>query len=246
MTRIAIIAALDREIAPFVRGWTPGVLHYQHRQLACYRREDLAVVIGGIGARQAEFAARAAIAELETRNLISAGLGGAIISTLKAGSIFIPNVIVDAASRTEYRCNAGASVASGGILVSAPEIAGTESKKSLADEFHALVVDMEAAAVARVCGETKTGFFCVKAISDELDSRLPPLNHFVNGSGRFQTGKYVAWVGLRPHWWPATVRLARDSNRAARILCDWLGTHMTESFAAPPVVTLESAQYPNT
>jgi adenosylhomocysteine nucleosidase len=244
MNRIAIIAALDREIAPFVRGWTRSALHHQHREFVCYRKDELTVVIGGIGSRQAELAARAAVAELQPQALVSAGLGGAIIRTLKVGSIFIPNLIVDAATRTEYRCNTGAGLASGGILVSVSEIAGPESKQSLADQFHALVVDMEAAAVARVASEKKTGFFCVKAISDELDSRLPPLNRFVNGSGRFQTSRFVTWAVLRPQWWAATVRLARDSQWATRAVCDWLGRNMTASFAAPPVVTLEGADFP--
>jgi adenosylhomocysteine nucleosidase len=244
MNQITIIAALDREIAPFVNGWKRGVLPCQHRELPCYRNGDLAVVIGGIGARQAELAARAAVAELHPQALISAGLGGAIIRTLKVGSVFVPNLIVDAAMGTEYRCNTGAGVSCGGILVSAPEIAGPESKKSLADRFHALVVDMEAAAVARVASETKTGFFCVKAISDELDSQLPPLNRFVDGSGRFPTSRFVAWATVRPQWWPAVFRLARDSQRATRALCDWLEVHLTSNFVAPPVVTLEGADFP--
>jgi adenosylhomocysteine nucleosidase len=171
-------------------------------------------------------------------------LGGAIIRTLKVGSVFVPNLIVDAAMGTEYRCNAGAGISCGGILVSAPEIAGPESKKHLADQFHALVVDMEAAAVARVASETKTGFFCVKAISDELDSQLPPLNRFVDGSGHFQTSRFVTWTSLRPQWWPATIRLARNSQRATRALCGWLGAHVTSNFAAPPVVTLDGADFP--
>src|SRR5262249_197051 len=180
----------------------------------------------------------------QPQTLISAGLCGAIIRTLKVGNVLVPNVIVDAATGTEYRCNTGTGISCGGILVSASEIAGPESKKGLADEFHARVVGMEAAAVARVAKETKTGFFCVKAISDELDSRLPPLNRFVDGSGRFGTSRFIAWAAVRPQWWPATVRLARDSQRATRALCDWLGACVTSNFAAPPVVTLEGADFP--
>jgi adenosylhomocysteine nucleosidase len=244
MSRIAIIAALEREIAPFVAGWSRGVLRHQDHELPCYRRGDLTVVIGGIGSRHAELAARAAVAELQPRVLLSVGLGGAIIRTLKIGSIFVPNLIVDASTGTEYRCDTAAGLSSGGILVSAPDIAGPESKKILADTFHALVVDMEAAAVARVALQMKTGFFCVKAISDELDSHLPPLNPFVDGSGQFQTGRFVTWAAIRPRWWPATVRLAIGSRRATHALCDWLGAHMTSSFTASSVVTLEGADFP--
>jgi adenosylhomocysteine nucleosidase len=244
MSRVAIIAALEREIGPFVAGWTRGVLQHHDEDIVCYRNGDVVVVTGGIGCRQAEAAARAAVAEFQPQALVSAGLGGAIIRTLKIGSIFIPNVLVDAATGAEYRCNAGAGLVSGGVLVSATEIAGPGSKKHLADQFHALVVDMEAAAVARVAEEMKTGFFCVKAISDELDSRLPPMNRFVDESGRFQTGRFLAWTAARPQWWPATIRLARDSRRATRALCHWLGKNLTSSFVAPAVVTLDGADFP--
>jgi adenosylhomocysteine nucleosidase len=244
MSRIAIIVALEREIGPFVEGWTRGVLHLQGEDIVCYRNGDLMAVAGGIGCRQAESAARAAVAEFQPQALVSAGLGGAVIRTLKAGSVFVPNVIVDEATGAEYRCNAGAGLVSGGVLVSAKEIAGPGSKKHLADQFHALVVDMEAAAVARVAREMKTGFFCVKAISDELDSRLPPMNRFVDETGRFQNGNFLAWAAVRPQWWPATIRLARDSRRATRALSDWLGKNLTGSFVAPAVVTLDGADSP--
>lgn len=244
MSRLAMIAALDQEIAPLVRGWTPGVLHYENHELTCYRQGELAVVVGGIGFRPAEMAARAAVTELQPQALVSAGLGGAIIRTLKTGSIFVPNLIVDATTGTEYRCNTGAAMACGGILVTAPEIAGPKSKQRLADQFHGLVVDMEAAAVARVAQEMKTGLFCVKVISDELDSQLPPLNRFVDGSGRFQISRFVAWAALRPQWWPACARLARDSRRATRALCDWLGRNLTSGLAPPRIVTLEGADFP--
>lgn len=244
MTRLAIIAALDREIAPLVEGWTPGVVRHHNHELTCYQNGELAVVIGGIGSEQAEMAARAAVAELQPQALISAGLGGAMIRTLKVGSIFVPNIVVDAANRTEYRCNTGTGVACGGILVSAPDIAGPELKQQLADQFHGLVVDMEAAAVARVAQELKTGFLCVKAVSDELDSRLPPLNQFVDPSGLFQTGRFLVWAALQPQWWLALVRLARDSRRAARALCEWLGKNLTPGFVPPRIVTLDGADFP--
>jgi adenosylhomocysteine nucleosidase len=199
-----------------------------------------------MGGRQAELAARAAVAEVRPEALVSAGLGGAMIRTLKVGSIFVPNIVVDAATGVEYRCSAGleAGPTPGGILLSASQIAGLESKKALADRFHALVVDMEAAAVARVAQEMKTGFLCVKAISDELDTPLPPLNRFVDEAGRFQTGKFLAWGAVRPQWWPATARLARDSRRARRALCAWLGKNLAGSVRAPAVVTLDGADFP--
>ena len=246
MIRVAIIAALEREIAPLVRGWTRGVVASQGRKLACHRQGELVAMAGGIGWRQAEAAARAAMAEFHPGALISAGFAGAIIPSLKTGSIFIPNVIIDATTGAEYRSIGGAGEGfPGGVLVTAGEIASPESKLQLAGRFHALAVDMEAAAVARVAQETKAGFVCVKAISDEFGARLPPMERFVDAAGRFQTRRFAAWTGLRPQWWPATVRLARDSRRAAHALCGWMAGRLDRGFAAPQVVTLKGADTTN-
>lgn len=244
MIRIAIIAALEREIAPLVQGWERVALRHEGRDLFCHQNGDLMAVAGGIGRRWATSTARAVAAEFQPQALVSAGLGGAIIRSLKVGSIFIPNVIVDAATGAEYRCNAGENLVSGGILVSAEEIADSGSKQHLADQYHALVVDMEAAAVAQVAQQMKTGFFCVKAISDELDSRFPPLNRFVDETGWFKTREFLAWGVLRPQWWLATIRLGRDSHRATAALCHWLARNLNASFVAPAVVTLDGADCP--
>lgn len=248
MSRIAIIAALEREIGPLVRerGWTRGILSGGGRNVVCFRQGELVALVGGIGAHQAEIAARAAVAEFQPQALISAGLAGAMIRTLKVESLFFPNVIVDATTGAEYRCHTAAEseLVSGGILVSGAEIAGPQSKKELADRFHGLVVDMEAAAVARVAQETKTSFFCVKAISDELDAALPPLSLFTDEAGRFHTGKFLIWGAMRPQWWPATIRLARDGRRATYALCDWLRANVTGGFVAAPVVTLDGGDFP--
>jgi adenosylhomocysteine nucleosidase len=238
MSRIAVIAALERELAPLVRGWARSRLESSGKSVACFESGELIAVAGGIGCRCAELASRAVVEKYHPRTLISTGLAGALIRSLKVGSIVTPNVIVDAATGTEYRCQLGGDVVGGGVLVSAVEIAGSGSKADLAERFHALVVDMEAAGVAKVAEEFNIGFRCVKAISDELDFALPPMNRFVGAEGDFHTRRFLGWATLRPQYWPATVRLARNSSRAARALGDWLGKNLTGNFPQATVVTL--------
>ena len=216
--RLAIIAALDREIQPLVRGW--------QRTDAGYRHDDTLVVAGGIGYEAAKRAAQAAIREFRPQMLVSAGFAGALIGTLKVGSVFLPNVIIDGRNGMEYRCNFGEGILGGGILVSAAQIAGpgsgSDSKRELAEKFHALAVDMEAAAVAEVAQEEGIGFRCVKAISDESDFPMPPMNRFVSPEGRFNVSGFAAWASVRPAVWSPVMALARNSKRASRALCAWL------------------------
>jgi len=291
---VGIITALDRELRPLIGAkagvWTRTNVAYGGRSLICYEATDRVAVAGGIGCRQAEAAARAAIEKYSPQILISAGLAGALIPNLSVGSIVTPNVIVDAATGAEYRCGrtsttetlrhgenrphqqdhvaqppgspGRAGVARAGVeapgspdrggvagagveapspvrLVSASEVAGPRSKADLAQRFHALAVDMEAAGVARVAQECNVGFLCVKAISDEFDFPLPPLNRFVDGEGSFKTGSFAVWTALRPKHWPKVFELSRNSARALQALAAWLEQNTSGCVNAGAVVTLE-------
>jgi adenosylhomocysteine nucleosidase len=241
--KTAIIAALDRELHPLVTDWTRASLEWNGKTLVCYEHGDAVAVAGGIGCERSERAARAVVARYQPQVLISAGLAGALIRSLKVASIVTPNVIVDAASGAEYRCQLGGEVVGGGVLVSSNTIAGAEAKARLVERCHALVVDMEAAGVARVAEETATGFRCVKAISDELDFALPPLQRFVDEEGVFQNGRFAAWAALRPWHWPGVLRLARNSGRAIDALSAWLGKNLAGSLLSATVVTLNGAEH---
>lgn len=234
---VAIVAAMERELAPLVQDWELSTVQAGGRSLICYEGPDMVAVFSGMGCKRAEDAARAVVEKYAPRVLVSAGLAGALIRSLKVGSIVLPNLIVDAASGTEYRCNVGGEVIGGGVLVSNFEIAGRAAKSELVECFHALVVDMEAAGVAKVAMEQDLRFRCVKAISDELEFDLPPLNRFVT-DGAVQIRKLMRWIAVRPQYWPAMIALGRNSRRATRALCDWLRSNLAGNLHAAKVVTL--------
>lgn len=237
-----MIAAMEREVAPLVRGWHRTTVPDGQRSLVAFEREDHVVVISGIGGKNAESAARAAVAQYGPSALISIGLAGALIRSLKAGSVVTPNVVVDAANGNEYRCAAAGNTPGGGILVTADAIASANARQQLVDRFHALLVDMEAAGVAKVAQDAQLGFRCVKAISDEADFVMPPLAQFVDQDGNFRSGKFAAWTALRPWHWIKVTTLGRNSNRATRALCAWLEKNLAASVTSAEVVTLKRAE----
>jgi adenosylhomocysteine nucleosidase len=248
MSRIAIIVAMERELTPLVRGWKRSSLDCAGRALACFETQtsegqEMVAVAGGIGCKNAEQAARAVVAQYHPEILVSAGLAGALIRSLKVGSIVTPNVIVDAATGIEYRCATGGGSIGGGILVSADEVAGADAKQKLVESFHALIVDMEAAGVARVAQQAGLAFRCVKSISDEADFVMPPLNRFVDAEGRFQAGRFAGWAAFRPYYWAKIAALGRNSRRATDVLCEWLRKNVSSGLPAGKVVTLEGAEF---
>jgi adenosylhomocysteine nucleosidase len=242
MSKIAMIAAMEREVAPLVPGWKKSALVSGSQKFTFFEREGVLAVVSGIGCKNAELAASAVVEQFHPPVLMSVGLAGALIRSLKVGSIFTPNVVVDAADEAEYRCSAESARVSGGVLVSAAEVAGTRAKQELVNRFHALVVDMEAAGVARVAQQERIGFRCVKAISDEADFIMPPMSRFIDSSGNFQSGKFAAWAALRPWQWARVAALARNSGRATRALCNWLEKDLLPGPQSGEVVTLNRAE----
>src|SRR5579859_1232182 len=243
MNKVAIIAAMERELAPLVRGWKRATLSSGERTFTFFESDGVVAVIAGIGCRNAEQAAGAVVAQYRPTLLISVGLAGALIRSLKAGSVFTPSVVVDAADGAEYRCVADGNHVSGGILVSSGEIAGEEAKKELVTRFHGLVVDMEAAGVAKVAQQEQIGFRCVKAISDEADFAMPPMGKFLNAAGEFQSGKFALWAALRPWQWPRIAALARNSRRAISALSDRLQKDLARTLPPKEIVTLDRAEF---
>lgn len=243
MSKVAIIAAMERELAPLVRGWTRATLSSGERTLTLFESNGVLAVIAGIGCRNAELAARAVVLRYRPELLISAGLAGALIRSLKAGSVFTPSVVVDAADGAEYRCAADGNHVSGGILVSSGEIAGAESKQALVSRFHGLVVDMEAAGMAKVAQQEQIGFRCVKAISDEADFIMPPMARFIAADGTFQTSRFAAWAAVRPWHWAKIAALARNSKRATVALCDRLMKDLAGGVQPEEIATLNRTEF---
>lgn len=243
MSKIAIIAAMERELAPLVRGWKRATLSSGERTLTLFESDGVLAVIAGIGCKNAELAARAVVDQHRPALLISVGLAGALIRSLKVGSVFTPSVVVDAADGAEYRCTADGNHVNGGVLVSAAEIAGVEAKRELVNRFHGLVVDMEAAGVARIAQLEPIGFRCVKAISDEADFVLPPMGKFVNAAGEFQSGKFALWTALRPWQWARIAALARNSKRAIAALSDRIHKDLASTLPPKEIVTLDRGEF---
>lgn len=242
MSKIAIIAAMEREMQSLVKGWKKSALSYDEKRFTSFERQGCMVAIAGIGRQNAAMAAKAVVQQFQPSILISVGLAGALIRSLKIASIFTPNIVVDAASGTEYRRSADSSHLSGGVMVTSNEIAGAEAKQRLVQRFHALVVDMEAASVAQVAQEAGISFQAVKAISDEAEFVMPPMEKFIDATGTFHSGKFATWVTLRPWHWAKVMALARNSSRASKALCDWLARYLERSLPGREIATLNKAE----
>ena len=225
--KLAIVAALERELQPLVHNWPVVEKRHDGRSFRFFEKGRTVAVCGGIGAEPARRAAEAVIALYAPQLIYSAGFAGALDPTLKAADILVPARVVDAGDASSVDTGTGH-----GTLVTFGAVATPEQKVKLGKAFHAQAVDMEAAAVARAAAARGVRFAAVKAISDEAGFAVPgmdrpavrgrALDGFISPSGEFLTGKFARFVMIRPWMWAAALRLARNSRRAARALCAWL------------------------
>jgi len=143
MHKIAIVAALDREVSALINGCTRAEREHQGRKFMFFERDEMVLVCGGIGMEAARRAAEAIIGLYHPALVQSVGFAGALEADLDVGDIFTPAVVVDARDGSRTKIAAGT-----GTLVTFMAVADTRQKSALAQAYSAQAVDMEAAAVA--------------------------------------------------------------------------------------------------
>jgi adenosylhomocysteine nucleosidase len=216
MTKIALVAALEREVKPLVRRWQVNEREHDGWRYKFFESELAVLVCAGIGAEAARRATQAIISLYSPRVVWSVGYAGGLNSGMKAGNGFRPSRVVDASDGSSIETDGD-----GGVLVSYSSLASVAQKLKLARAYGAQAVDMEAAAVARGAQARGVAFGAYKVISDDSDFEIPAMDRFIR-EGKFRALAFVIYTAIRPWLWRRVIRLARNSSRAAETLCRWL------------------------
>ncbi|MFP5278066.1 MAG: nucleoside phosphorylase [Acidobacteriota bacterium] len=219
MTRTAIVAALPRELKPLVQGWPHSTRN--GIEFWAERNEEDEWIAACAGAGQP--AATRAFAAIEDGGPIdlvfSVGWAGALTEEAAPGSAHNLAGVIDVRTGERFRCDAGA----GDLwLATSPIVAEEPEKLRLAATYNAALVDMEAAAIARLAAMREIPFYCIKGVSDGLHDRLPDFNRFIDLSGHFQTARFVLFAALRPIYWPALIRMGENSKQASQNIAESL------------------------
>ena len=181
--KVAIVAALEREVRPLIKQWRPVEREHDGRKYKFFENERAVLVCGGIGPEAARRATEAIINLYAPVLVQSAGFAGALDPTLKVGTVLTPICVIDAKDGSRIEAGVGYWV-----LVSVDQPASVKQKAKLAEAYWAHAVDMEAAAVARAAQAHDITFVGLKAISDEADFEMPPMERFIASDGQFRTG----------------------------------------------------------
>ena len=218
MTRTALIAAMPGELKPIVRGWKHSLRNGVHSW--SHRDENLWVAACAGAGQAAATRAFAAVEEDAPIDLVfSLGWAGALTPDLAAGSAHNVAGVIDVRTGERFRCDAGA----GDLwLATSPKVADETEKRRLASTYSAALVDMEAAAIARLAKMRGIPFYCLKGISDPLSAKLPDFNPFIDAGGRFHTARFALSALVKPWYWPALLRMGENSKKASQSIAESL------------------------
>ncbi|MHB1699265.1 MAG: phosphorylase family protein [Acidobacteriaceae bacterium] len=221
--RIAIIAALPGELKPLVKEWRR--LPSLGRHILMWTRTDgngdvVIAVCAGMGAEAARRAFAAAEAHGPLDVVLSVGVAGALApkghpGASRVGDCRVLTQVIDAQTGERFSLMESETVVS---IATTARVADAAEKRRLFETYGAVMVDMEAAAVARLAAMRAIPMCCVKAVSDEAEARLPDLNRFIDATGQLRFPSFLLHVALRPQSWGPLMALGSGSARASKEL----------------------------
>lgn len=219
MTRVAIIAAFPGELKPLVGGWPHSTRNNIHFWAQRSAEEEWIAACAGAG-QPAATRAFAAVEEGGPIDLVfSVGWVGALRSGIAAGSAHNVAGVVDVRTGERYNCDAGAGDF---WLATSPRVANETEKRRLASTYRAALVDMEAAAIGRLCAAREIPFYCIKGVSDCLTDRLPDFNRFLSPDGQIRLARLILFATVQPWYWPALRRMGENGKKASQNVAELL------------------------
>ena len=164
--------------------------------------------------------------------VVSAGFSGAIVPGLNVGDLILASDVCDAdgASWPATWPDAASSRRHYRLLTVAALVGRPDETRRLGERTGAVAVDMETAAVARLCTAAGVPFGCLRAISDDVDTPLSESLLAIMAGGRVRPAALAAAVLRRPALVAELVRIGAHTRLAARRLAvgleELLATHL--------------------
>ena len=172
--KVAIVAALEREVRPLIKQWRPVEREYDGRKFKFFENERAVLVCGGIGPEAARRATEAIIKLYAPVLVQSVGFAGALDSTLKAGTVLTPICVIDAKDGSRIEAGVGHWV-----LVSVDHPASVEEKAAWprpTGRMRSIWKRQPWPAAPRPTTSPSSGS---KPSRDEADFEMPPIERFI-------------------------------------------------------------------
>ena len=179
------------------------------------------VAVGGGGAPGAAVAA-SRLVDRGVSGLISFGLAGGLSPDLAAGTIIVPEGVVDEAGArwtADAALSARLGLAAGWMLAATGIIATQMAKRQAWQASGALAVDLESGAVAEIAVRRGLPFAVLRAVCDPAGRDLPPAAMTaLDAQGRIRPAALLRSLASHPGQVPGLIALGRETSRARRAL----------------------------
>lgn len=212
MGSIGLIAAIHQELKPLIRDWEKADNLFHGR----IGSTDIFAVAAGMGAAAATRACASLIATGTIDTLVSIGYAGSVSCGLQVGAAYPIREVIDSATGESYPTQNG----KGQRLITLDRVAGLDEKRRLALDHMGVLIDMEAAAVARFARDHNLRFLCFKAVTDGPNDKLPDFNRFITPEGEWCMTPFLFHTLAHPSSWGPLWKLGRNSNAASRDLAN--------------------------
>jgi adenosylhomocysteine nucleosidase len=177
-------------------------------------------IANGIGQERAAEAVKAAG---NAAAVWSVGTAGALDPSLSIADVIAATEVTDGGQTWQANAPAGPAVRSG-LVRTSRHIARTGAEKANLHASGAIIVEMEAAAVARIASEMAVPFYCVRCVSDLANETFfIDFESFFMTNGTLNVPRLVTYALAHPmDALPELIRLQRRSSLAAKRLAGFL------------------------
>ena len=240
--RILVTFALENEFAPWraTRDFRSAKLGDADVQLAEFSSAQTVVLLTGVGARRAAFAASQVMrSEYDPFDCcISCGLAGGLRSEYHVGQVLAARCVFSESPQADessqlaqcsgalvsFAAECGAAVVD--RFYSADHVVSTADEKRRLGES-ADAVEMESFEILHEAQAAGVPAIAVRAISDTAAEDLPlDMNQVFTDQGQVSIPRVLGQVALRPQSLPGLIRLGKNSRIAARSLAHFLDSYV--------------------
>lgn len=217
-----IIVATPQELKSLCsKKINPGLPHFL--------RDDLVIILSGVGAKAAEKAALQLV-DMKVSRIISWGAAGGIKASVVTGTLVIPEFVIDQENNiycSDHNFNkqlmtklpAGLLITTDPLFGESTLLNSQHEKESIHQITKAVAVDMESGAIARVAAENKLDFNVIRSISDDVYTKVPQsITRAIDPNGQIHSFSLLSNLLFSPQDWISIIQLAKGFWKAKKSL----------------------------
>jgi adenosylhomocysteine nucleosidase len=233
---IAFVCAMPMELTPLKKKLSLGKsrLGNLDAHTGSLDGRPVVAIVTGMGTHLATTGVERLLAALEVERVVVVGITGAIHPESEIGELILPEAVVDGDTGTEFHPQPlGVGRPSGKMWTSDALVTDPEAVAGLrADGVVAL--DMETAAVARVCEGHGIPWSVFRAFSDRTTDGVidDEVFHLSHQDGTPDAKAVAAYLVKHPGRVPAMARMAKDAKLATERAAEAAVTAVSQSFRA--------------